>query len=205
MRKQLSGSSGFSSKRNPPSANTHMKVPMQWIGRFAGRALIGSGLLVSSLALAQESPPQAAPPPVEEGRVAPHAMRDRPGKQGLRHPGERPGFMKRPEAGGKVRRPGSEMPRMLPPRARIHHLQRAAEALAAAGYPDHADKARKEISRLEEQARKEEGSRRNEANRAKDWSGEVARMRKEMEELRQQVRRLKAEMAKKPEPPAVSQ
>lgn len=185
-----------------------MNIPMQWIGRFAGHALIGSGLLVSSQALAQEPPPPGRAPVAEgtAGRpVDPRAMGERPGRQGLRHPGERPGFMKRPEAGGKGRRTEHEMPRMLPPRARIHHLKQAAEALAAAGYPDHADKARKEISRLEEQARKEDQSRRGEGSREKEMNGEIARLRKEMEELRQQVRRLKAEAVKKPEAPASPQ
>lgn len=177
------------------------------IRTFVGCSVIGSGLMISSPVMAQEPPREPVSPPAEAGGAPPPVeapiqkerpeqagRRGEPGKKRLLNQGafrgpdrERP---RHPEAGpqaGKAKLPSHAMP----PRARIHHLKRAAEALSAAGYPEHAEKAHKEIKRLEEQAIQDE-ERGKPGPKEQELRGELQRMRKEIEELRQQVRRLKA-------------
>lgn len=81
----------------------------------------------------------------------------------------------------------------LPPRARVQHLRQAAEHLQAAGFPDYADKARKEAERIAEQAAKQPVK---DAN--PELTEKVNKLSRQVEELREQVRKLKAGNAPKP-------
>lgn len=83
-----------------------------------------------------------------------------------------------------------------PPRVRIQHLRQAAEHLQAAGFPDHADKARKEAERIAEEARKQS---KNDAN--PELTEKVNKLSRQVEELREQIRRMKAEETPKPPQP----
>jgi len=103
---------------------------------------------------------------------------------------------RKPEIKGERRKekaPGQP----LPARAKIQNLKRAAEFLQAAGYEDQANKARKEIGRLEEQARRESAP----ADANAGLKEEVNKLRREIEELRQQNRRLKEAAAPKRDQP----
>lgn len=80
------------------------------------------------------------------------------------------------------------------PRVKVQHLREAAEHLQAAGFPDYAKKARKEADRIIEQVRRESAQ---DAN--PELTEKVRQLSREVEELRQQLRRMKAEAA--PNPP----
>lgn len=83
-----------------------------------------------------------------------------------------------------------------PPRVRIQHLRQAAEHLQAAGFPDYADKARKEAERIAEEARKQP---KNDAN--PELTEKVNKLSRQVEELREQIRRMKADETPKPPQP----
>lgn len=100
---------------------------------------------------------------------------------------------------------GKKPAQPLPPRAKIQHLRQAAEHLQAAGYPDYADKARKEAERIIEQTRKDSAK---DAN--PELTDKINKLSRQVEELREQVRRLKEEKReakppmdkeRRPEPP----
>jgi DNA repair exonuclease SbcCD ATPase subunit len=97
------------------------------------------------------------------------------------------------------RKAGPDRRDVPPPHARIQHLRQAAEHLQAAGYTDHAEKARAEIGRLEAEAKRHEADQpRPDMNPLME---ELRKLRREMEELRGEVRRLKAEAPKRIERP----
>lgn len=107
-------------------------------------------------------------------------------------------------------------PEATGPRAKVRHLMQAAEHLQAAGYQEYADKARKEAGSIMEQARKDSAKEANPeltekvnalARQVEELRQQIRRMNaapkapkesNEIEELRQQIRRMKAEMAPKP-------
>lgn len=110
-------------------------------------------------------------------------------REAMRQPGEkRPGR----EAANKELLRKKPMP-SVPPRVRIQHLRQAADHLQAAGFPDYADKARKEAERIAEQAAKQS---KNDAN--PELTEKVNKLSRQVEELREQVRKLKAADAPKP-------
>jgi len=90
-------------------------------------------------------------------------------------------------------RRGDVLPkRQVSPRVRILHLRQAAEHLQAAGFPEMADKTRKEIARIEQHLRRDAKTVPDAALRE-----EIDKLRREVEELRLQLRRLQT-----PEPQA---
>ena len=128
--------------------------------------------------------------PAEAGRL----------RDSLRSPVE-----KRAREAGVRKELGKRPAQPMPPRAKIQHLRQAAEHLQAAGYPDYADKARKEAERIIEQVRKESTK---DAN--PELTEKINKLNRQVEELREQVRRLKDEKReakppkdqdKRPEPP----
>ena len=96
-----------------------------------------------------------------------------------------------------------------PSEVKIQHLREAAEHLKAAGYGEYAAKAREEIGRLEASMRSEktEAARRKQASPRPSDGGpvmeELMKLRREMEELRGEVRRMKAQAGPKPDRPPV--
>lgn len=90
---------------------------------------------------------------------------------------------------------GANAAGVSPLRVKMQQLRQASELLQAAGFQELADKTRKEIGRLEEQARRESGG--NHAN--DEMREEIKKMRREMEELRNQLRKLKEQAAPKHE------
>lgn len=118
--------------------------------------------------------------PAEAGRL----------RDSLRSPVE-----KRAREAGVRKDLGKKPAQPLPPRAKIQHLRQAAEHLQAAGYPDYAEKARKEAERVMEQARKDSA---NDAN--PELTDKINKLSRQVEELRDQVRRLKDEK-REPKPP----
>lgn len=100
------------------------------------------------------------------------------------------------------------------PRVKIQHLREAADHLNAAGYEKLAALARAEIGRIEAAARRQQAER-QQAQRRGDSSpdsntamkAELEQLRREMQELRNQLRRLKADAAPQhpPMPPHQNQ
>jgi hypothetical protein len=215
MRTQLSGPGGFNGVFvfQKPVSNT-MKTPQYRLSRFFG-ALILSGWISSQLLTAQAPPaplpPPHLPPPAEAGGhkpgIDPRRMErargqvnelDRAGKheearrlekrlrdaQGPPHEG-RPAMreMKKEGAPKKDARPGP----IAPARIKMQHLKQAAEHLQAAGYEEYAAKARQEIQRIETEARREAGKGSEAGMRE-----EMMKLRKELDELRGQLRMMKA-------------
>lgn len=92
------------------------------------------------------------------------------------------------------------------PRVKIQHLREAAEHLNAAGYEKLADQARAEIGRIETDARRQH-ARRQQAEREQAASretgpdanaaikAEIKQLHRELEDLRNQLRHLKADAA----------
>ena len=97
----------------------------------------------------------------------------------------------------KARHPdrGANAAGVSPLRVKMQQLRQASELLQAAGFQELADKTRKEMGRLEEQARRESGG--NHAN--DEMREELKKMRREVEELRNQLRKLKEQAAPKHE------
>lgn len=146
-------------------------------------------------------------------------MRMRKGQQqGMERPNER---------GARALHPGAPHAEARGPFVKMMHLKQAAFHLRAAGYEKHADMAQEEINRAEKQIRDEiekrtkqtvedRGAKEKKAEKPAEEAkqnqaieAEMKKMRREMEELRQQVRRLKAEQGTKanrtkPENPADS-
>lgn len=152
--------------------------------------------------MAQESDTRPGPPPVQrqgmhqEGGPQNRIMREvaelhRAGKHDEarrmeeRARGSDAAGMTRPERGGAS-----------PLRVKMQQLRQAAELLQAAGFQELADRTRKEIGRIEEQARRESGG--DHAN--DEMREEMKKMRREMEDLRNQLRKLKEQAAPKHEP-----
>lgn len=78
------------------------------------------------------------------------------------------------------------------PRIRVQHLRQAAEHLQAAGFPEYAEKARKEAERIVEQARKQSAP---DAN--PELTDKINKLSRQVDELREQIHRMKAEEARK--------
>ncbi len=133
-----------------------------------------------------------------------------------------PGPERHPDMQG---RPAPGNPGVAPGIAKIRHLRAAAEHLAAAGYGEHAQKAREEAGRIEGEMRRAGEMKKREAEQKKaaetkrrkteakkpakaEPAGEEARrmreemnkLRREMDELRGQLRKALAEAAKRGQP-----
>lgn len=183
-----------------------MKTPVDRIHTCFTALVLGAWMLPAGL-FAQEVP-QAPPAPMPPPAGQP-TMRDGgpPGVQRQRMQMEmkRRMDLRREPGPGMVRegRPGSIRQKKpdgvapgkpdMAPRARVQHLRQAAEHLQAAGFPEYAEKARKEADRIIEQVRRES---------AKDVNPEltekIQKLSREVDELRQQIRRMKAEVTPKP-------
>lgn len=116
----------------------------------------------------------------EEARRLEKRLRDAQGP-----PEGRPAMreMKKDGAPKRDARPGP----IAPARIKMQHLKQAAEHLQAAGYEEYAAKARQEIQRIETEARREAGKGPEAGMRE-----EMMKLRKELDELRGQLRMMKA-------------
>ncbi len=95
---------------------------------------------------------------------------------------------------GGMRQDAAAQPAM----EKARHLKQAAEHLKAAGFQEQAEKADKEATRLEAEARHN-----SETKGAPDNNGDMEKMRRELDELRGQLRRFRAEAeSRQGNPPA---
>jgi hypothetical protein len=182
-----------------------MKTLQHRIVNLLGALVLGTWMASPASIMAQETAPRAGPTHAQlmgvhqEDGPQNRIMRDvmKLHRTGKHDEARRMAERARGGDGAGMQRQhhGANAAGVSPLRVKMQQLRQASELLQAAGFQELADKTRKEIGRLEEQARRESGG--NHAN--DEMREEMKRMRREMEELRNQLRKLKEQAAPKHE------